>query len=448
MRIRPLLLSTAAMLALTGPASAETIIDALVSAYQNNADLMAAREELRVTNEQRPQALGGWMPTVTLRGNADEATIDQRISPSYDRRTLSGALEYNQTLYRGGALSATLDQAENTIRRQRALLTDTEQTVLLQAGSIFMDVIRDSRTLALNRSNIAVLEERRRTTRALYDVGDATQADLSQAEARLAQARAQLIAAQGQLDASRATYAQIVGQPPEAPEMPGPVSGLPETLETAIGLAENWNPLLRASGLAETIARDQIRIRRGEMLPSVALVGRMQEDSYDDPLPLDRQSQASLGVQLTVPLYQSGADHARLREAKKRANQRQLETVSQLRKVQEQVIRAWRDLQTARASVGALDEQIAAARLALESVRREVEIGRRPLLDLLDAQQELLDAEVNRTGRQRDVVVGELTLLSTIGALTAESLALPTDLYDPLADYEATKWRLFGTGIR
>lgn len=114
----------------------------------------------------------------------------------------------------------------------------------------------------------------------------------------------------------------------------------------------------------------------------------------------------------------------------------------------EQVIRAWRDLQTARASVAALDEQIAAARQAQDSVRREVEIGRRPLLDLLDAQQELLDAEVNRTGRLRDVVVGELTLLSTIGALTAGNLVLPTDLYDPLADYEATKWRLFGTGIR
>ncbi|MFO7484342.1 TolC family protein, partial [Oceanibaculum nanhaiense] len=125
MRIRPLLLSAAGALALgvATPAAAETIIDALVSAYQNNADLMAAREELRVTNEQRPQALGDWMPTVTLRGSAEEATIDQRISPSYDRRTLSGALEYNQTLYRGGALSATLDQAENTIRRQRALLT-------------------------------------------------------------------------------------------------------------------------------------------------------------------------------------------------------------------------------------------------------------------------------------------------------------------------------------
>ena len=448
MRLRPLLLTAAVALGTALPASAETIIDALVSAYQNNADLMAAREELRVTNEQRPQALGGWMPTVTLRGSADEATIDQRISPSYDRRTLSGALEYNQTLYRGGALSATLDQAENTIRRQRALLTNTEQEVLLQAGSIFMDVIRDSRTVVLNQNNIAVLEERRRATRALYDVGDATQADLSQAEARLAQARAQLIAAQGQLDASRATYAQIVGQPAEAPEMPGAVSGLPETLEAALDLAERWNPVLQASGLAETIARDQIRIRQGEMLPSVALVGRVQEDSYKDPLPLDRQSQASLGVQLTVPLYQSGADHARLREAKKRANQRQLETVSQVRKVQEQVIRAWRDLQTARASVAALDEQIAAARQAQDSVRREVEIGRRPLLDLLDAQQELLDAEVNRTGRQRDVVVGELTLLSTIGALTAGNLGLPTDLYDPLADYEATKWRLFGTGIR
>ncbi|MFO7483144.1 TolC family outer membrane protein [Oceanibaculum nanhaiense] len=341
-----------------------------------------------------------------------------------------------------------MDQAENTIRRQRALLTDTEQQVLLQAGSIFMDVIRDSRTLALTRNNIAVLEERRRTTRALYDVGDATQADLSQAEARLAQARAQRIAAQGQLDASRATYAQIVGQPPEEPQMPGPVSGLPETLEAALSLAERWNPALGASGIAERIARDQIRIRRGEMLPSVALVGRIQEESYDDPLPLDRQSQASLGVQLTVPLYQSGADHARLREAKKRANQRQLETVSQMRKVQEQVIRAWRDLQTARASVAALDEQIAAARQAQDSVRREVEIGRRPLLDLLDAQQELLDAEVNRTGQQRDVVVGELTLLSTIGALTAESLGLPTDLHDPLADYEATKWRLFGTEVQ
>lgn len=455
MRIKHLLLSTGVTLALgvagpgvEAPASAETIIDALVSAYQNNADLMAAREELRVTNEQRPQALGGWMPTVTLRGSADEATIDQRIAPSYDRRTLTGALEYNQTLYRGGALSATLDQAENTIRRQRALLTGTEQSVLLQAGSIFMDVIRDSRTLALNQNNIAVLEERRRATRALYDVGDATQADLSQAEARLAQARAQVIAAQGQLDASRATYAQIVGQPVEAPEMPGPVSGLPETLEAALSLAESWNPALRASDIAERIARDQIRIRQGEMLPSVALVGRIQEDSYDDPLPLDRQSLASLGVQLTVPLYQSGAEHARLREAKKRVNQRQLETVSELRKVEEQVIRAWRDLQTARASVAALDEQIAAARQAQDSVRREVGIGRRPLLDLLDAQQELLDAEVNRTSQQRNVVVGELTLLSSIGALTAESLGLPTDLHDPLADYEATKWRLFGTEIR
>ncbi|MBU1811860.1 MAG: TolC family outer membrane protein [Alphaproteobacteria bacterium] len=429
------------------PASAETIVEALVSTYQNNADLLAAREELRVVNEQRPQAIAGWLPTVTLQGTYDETSAQGDRIGNRNQRTVSEVLQYRQGLYRGGALSANLAQAENTIRRQRAVLLTTEQQVLLNAASIYMDVLQNAAIVELNRNNIRVLEERLRATEAMFRVGDMTQADLSQAQARLAQARAQLIAAQGALDTARATYTQIIGNAPAGLTPPGPMGGLPAEIEDAVVIALRENPTLVASDLAERVARDQVRARLGSLLPSVDLVGQLRRDDYRIATPDTRSDLASAQLQVTIPLYQSGAEYSRVREAKKRANQRQIETVSLIRKVEEQVVRAWQDLATARASVEAYIQQVAAAEQALASVQREVDIGRRPLLDLLDAQQELLDAEVNLASQRRNVTVNEFALLNALGGLTARGLQLPTDYFDPEADYETTKWRLFGTGI-
>ncbi|WP_084462649.1 TolC family outer membrane protein [Oceanibaculum pacificum] len=429
------------------PAAAESLVEALVATYQNNADLLAAREELRVVNEQRPQAIAGWLPTVTVQGTLDDTSREGDRLGASDQRTVSEALQYRQGLYRGGALSANLAQAENTIRRQRALLLNTEQQVLLNAASIYMDVIQNAAIVELNRSNIRVLEERLRATEAMFRVGDMTQADLSQAQTRLAQARAALIAAQGTLDSTRATYRQIVGNAPAALQAPGPLGGLPGQIEDAVVIALRENPTLVAADLAERVARNQVRARLGALLPSVDLVGELRRDDYRVATPDTRGESASAQLQVTVPLYQSGAEYSRVREAKKLANQRQIETISLTRKVEEQVVRAWQDLDTARASVEAYRQQVAAAEQALASVQREVDIGRRPLLDLLDAQQELLDAQVNLVIQQRNATVNEFALLNALGGLTARGLQLPTDYFDPEADYETTRWRLFGTGI-
>lgn len=444
------------------PAAAETLTEALASAYRTNPNLEAARRELGAVNERVPQALSGWRPTVTVSGQAGArhedsdfgsgASAGQRgagvgAGAGADTRTpWRTALRVTQPLYRGGTTIAATDRAEFQVQAQRARLTSTEQDILFRAAQAYMNVWRDQAVLRLNRNNVERLRRQLEATQDRFEVGEVTRTDVAQAESRLARAIADQTDAEGNLNASRAVYKEVIGHLPEQLEQPPQPDGLPSTLEGAVSQARAQNPSAVAAGFAEQAARERTREIAGELLPQADLVGELShaeeqvgEDSTTDT--------AELRAELTIPLYQQGRVFSQVREAKQTANQRRLDLRAARNTAEQRAVSAWESLQAARAQIESLEEQVRAAEIALEGVRQEAQVGARTVLDVLDAEQELLNAQVSLVRAQRDEIVASYDVLAAVGKLNAEAIGLPVKVFDPVESYEAVRGKWFGWGL-
>jgi len=435
-------------LALPLPLRAQTLLEALADAYESNPTLRASRAELRGVNEGVPQALSNWRPTVTFTADAGLQSNETDLGEDQNSRTESSvprqvALSVTQPLYRGGRSQAELEQSESLVQAQRALLWSTEQDVLLSAVAAFMDAWRDEAILRLNINNEQVLARQLEASRDRFQVGEITRTDVAQAESRLSGATAERIAAEGALSGSRAIYEEVIGSPPVDLKAPNPLEGLPVSLQFAVDQAARENPNVLSALYVERAADRQVRQVLGELLPQVDLVGRLSRD--DDQTRKDTSTeQAEVSAQLTVPLYQAGFVSSRVREAKQVNSQRKLEMEQERRTAIQNAVSSWEELQTARAQIRSFESQVNAADIALEGVRQENLVGARTVLDVLDAEQELLDAQVSLVGAQRDEIVAGFRVLSSVGRLTAVELALPVDIYDPGADYDAIRETWFG----
>lgn len=441
-----------AALSAPAPARAETLTEALAAAYAGNPTLLAARRALQATHEQRPQALSGWLPTVTLSQDETWRVTDSNLdalggSPTGGIRDTARSLDVRQNLYRGGTDSARLDQAENTILQRTQDLRTTEQRVLLEAAAAYNDVLRDRAVVDVRRNQVQVLEQHLRVAEEKLRVGDATLADQAQASSRLAQARAALHDAEAALATSEARYEQVVGHPPPANmSLPTPPPGLPGSAEEARQRALEANPEVASAAHAEDAARDSVLAERGQLLPRVDLSASFTDGrSYMDTLPQLTDAR-SIGVRVAVPLYQGGLVHARVREAKEVVGQRRMELLATQRRTVQEAERAWQDLTAARGRVEELTRQVEFATVAADTVSQEVDLGRRLLLDLLDAEQELLNARIALIAAERDRLVNGYALKSATGGLDAGTLGLPVELYDPSVHYQETRWKLFGVG--
>ena len=447
---KALMLSMAMMgiLAVAPVVHAQSLSEALSTAYQSNPQLNAERARLRATDEQVPQALSGFRPTVQAFSEVGPQWVDSNdrsIIGSEDRelfsRTVGGSIE--QPIYRGGQTGAAVRGAENTVRAGRAQLSATEQDVLLRAATAYSDVFRDQAVLELTIRNEQRLARQLEATRDRFNVGEVTRTDVYQAEARLARATAERIAAEGDLAASRATFRNVVGTAPALLTQPPLPEGMPANLTQANALATEWNPSVTSAEYGQRSAFDAIDQVRGEMLPQVSLVGRVQR-AYEESRNGARVDDASAMVNVTIPLYQSGAVYSRLRETKQTAAQRRRELDQTQLDAVESSTRAWNALETAVAEIGSLTKQVEANQIALEGVEREAEVGARTVLDVLDAQQELLDSQVSLARAERDQVVAAFQLKSAIGQLTARQLRLPVQYYDPEEHYQQVRGAWFG----
>ncbi|WP_081816399.1 TolC family outer membrane protein [Fodinicurvata fenggangensis] len=439
-----------------GQAQEFQLLDALENAYESNPRLKAARAELGAVNERVPQALSGWRPTVQVTASAGkERSFSEgggfsagaggnsgRIQETTTPR--QGAIEIVQPLYRGGRTVAGTERAENEVRAQRFRLENTEQTVLLDAVTAYMDVWRDMAEVRLNENNESRLARQLEATRQRFEVGEITRTDVAQAESRLAGARAERIAAEGRLNSSRAVFREVIGR--EAAEdlsAPEAVEGMPESLSTAIALAEESNPSLQAAQFDERAAERQVREREGELLPEIQLRGRLsagRETSFAG----SKNEAASLMAEVTIPIYQAGLVSSQVREAKQVENQRRLEGEVSRRNVRQETVTAWEEWTSSQAQITSLQAQIEAAEVALEGVQQENAVGARTLLDVLDQEQELLDAQVSLVRARREDIVASFRLLSAIGRLTAEELGLDVAYYEPEEDYRAVRDSWFG----
>ena len=446
--IRPMPVVLVLLAGIPSAAFAQTLEAALASAYLNNPGLGAERAALRATDEQVSQALGNWRPDVEVSSDISRADTfnNTRTGKSDQMRTPRGLeLNVTQPLFRGFRTQAATREARNTVRAARARLLASEQDVLLDAATAFMDVVRDQAVVEINISNEKFLMRQLEAVSDRFEVGELTRTDVSQAEARLSGATADRIQAEGDLEASRAAYRNVIGEEPGTLIPPRPAGGLPANKGEAIALASEYHPDVIAASFDIRAARDNMEEIRGELLPSVELSGKVSR-KFESAGNTSRVDEKSIKATLTIPLYQKGVVRSRLRAAKQTVGQERLEEDQSRLEVTESATRAWEALVTARARIISFAAQVAANEIALEGVTREAAVGARTVLDVLDAERELLDSRVNRVGAERDEIVAIFQLREAIGRLTARHLSLPVDFYDPDVHYREIQQRGLGGG--
>jgi outer membrane protein len=444
----------AAVLAAT-PASAQTLTEAFAYTYNNNPQILAQRALLRATDEQVPQALANWRPTVTLTGTAgfERAGIAARGSStqfsSFEPRAAD--LRITQPLYRGGRTEAQTRQAINTVQSTRAQTLGVESQVFQSVAQTYLDVVRDQTLVEVNRSNEQVLRRQLEATQDRFRVGEVTRTDVAQAESQLAQATAQRINAEGQLEVSRANYARAVGHPPGRLVQPRERPVLPATRDEALTLAANNNPNVISAMFTELAARDNIDLVRGQLLPTINLVGDLNRSFAPSvSLQTTRQDTASAVLQLTMPLYEGGAIWSQTRAAEQTVGQRRGQLDDARRLAVQQATQAWETLQSARAAITSFGAAVRAAQIALEGIQQEALVGSRTVLDVLISEQQLFTTQSQLVGAQHDAALAEFNLAAATGRLIAPELRLPVQLYDMERHYRAVKdkWLGFGGGLK
>jgi outer membrane protein len=433
----------------SGPsAQAQTLEEALAAAYANNPQLQAQRAALRAVDQGVPQAKAGWRPQVSVTGSTGwQRTHQDRPTTGSSVTTTNPSsltLSLTQPVFTGFRTAAQVSAAENTVMAERANLVSTEQSILLNAAQAYLNVVRDAAVVDLNRNNEEVLGRQLEATRDRFRVGEITRTDVAQAEARLSGAIADTAGALADLESSRANFLRVIGAQPTDPAAPGQVANLPATLNESIDRALANNPSIRAAEYAWRAAQDDIRNQRGQLLPTVDVTGSYRMAWEQGGIEDSEQDTFSATLDVTIPIYQGGGVYAALREAKHRAGQRRLELDDARTQVREQAQQAWEQIVATRTRIDSLKDQIEAAEIALEGVQREAQVGARTVLDVLDAEQELLNARVDLVRAQRDELVAGYTLLSAVGALTARDLGLPVQVYDPTRNYEAVRDQWFG----
>ncbi len=430
-------------------ACAQTIAQSLASAYQSNPTLRAQRAKLRATDEALPQAQAGWRPTITANAEVGRSRVEGNLfaqSSGTQIRTPSGlSVTLSQPIFRGGRTFYETRQAEYRVQADRARLRLVEAQVLLDAAGAFMDVVRDQAVVELNVHNEQVLRRQREAAGDRFEIGEITRTDVAQAEARLAGARADRIQAEGNLAASRATFRKVIGMAPEQLVTPASLSNLPKSEAETLRVAALSFPAIVAAKFDEKSAIEAVNIVEGELLPTVSLNGEISK-AQEQFSTVDDTKRGTVSARVTIPLYQAGAVHSRLREARQIAGQRRVEVEETRRSAVEQGARAWSDMAAAQAGIVSLKSQVEAAAIALDGVEQEALVGSRTVLDVLDAEQELLDAKVALVRAKRDEFVASFRLKSAVGALTAEALALPVKFYDMNKHYDDVRGRWIGFG--
>ena len=429
-------------------AQGQTLEEALSLAYETNPELLAERANLRRTDESATQARGGWRPNISASGsfgitdvNADNNGVRTTDDHSFP---ITGALTASQPIYTFGRVQADVDEADANIEATRAGLFQTEQEVLLDAVVAYVNVIRDTSILNLQINNVQRLDKQLEATNDRFRVGEVTRTDVAQSDARRARSQADRTLAEGNLIISRVAFERVVGVVPATLTEPPIPAGLPESREEAVSIATQESyPLIQAK-FQELAARHLISQAEADLLPQLNLVGQA-EQTYNTNGGDNEVTTLSAELQLSVPIYQRGVVHSQVRQAKENANRVRLLVDNQRRAVVEAAASAYEDYKTALAQIESLRSEANSAEIALDGVQQEATVGARTVLDVLDAEQELLDAQVSLVTADRNAIVAAFSLLAAMGRLTAQDLALPVEIYDYDRHYLAVESKWIGT---
>lgn len=445
----------AASLIGAAPASADTLREALVQAYNGNPTMLAARSRLRQIDENVPIAKADGRLNVGASGAYNENVKRAAVNFGQSRRVVSAGVQADLPIYQGGAVRNAVRAARDRVDAGRADLRGAEAQLFTDVVAAYMDVIRDQAIVELNAKQVAVLDTNLRASRDRFEVGDLTRTDVAQSEARLSISRSQLESAQAQLVASRENYLRIVGKMPENLEPPQPLPGLPQTVNRALEVALADNPDLIAIRKESEASRHDVGVARASRLPRIsAIAGGDYVDYLNSLGPAtgagvlrDHGTTASVGVQATLPLYQGGGPAARVRQAQARVSETLEQTIAVERSVIAQTRSAYASHVASQEVIRSSQTAVSANELALEGVRAENSVGTRDVLDVLNAEQELLNTSVQLVSARRDAYVAGFALLATMGRAEAKDLGLDGGpLYDPIANYDRVKTSLFDWG--
>lgn len=408
-----------------------TLEQVLRQVYITNPALKAGQAELRAAHELYPQALAGWRPTLFAESSIYNSGIET------DPRTAGGGattkditLSLEQPLFRGGKTTAETARAQSLVKAAYARYLQTEQEVLLQTATAYLDVIRDQTLAQLSLANENRLNEELTATQNRFDIGDVTKTDLQQSQARLARARAESISARGNLEVSRASFEQAAGfTPAETFVFPGWHFSFPATLDEMVARAEQANFEIRAAKDQREAALDDIDSTRGDLWPQVSAFASYNNQYDPQPGLLDETQTQTVGVRARLAIYEAGLIRSRVRGAKNTATRREHEITQTRRTVREDIVRNWQTLTAAQAEITARNAEADAARAARDGVREEARLGERTVLDTLNADQEVLDAEAAVVRARRNAYVASFSLAASLGMLQPERMGMADIAY-------------------
>ncbi len=434
---------------MAGTVQAESLAEAMAFAYATNPLLQAERAGLRATDEQLAQARSRRLPSAQLDANYGYSRVKQGspfFSDTSSFKPRSVGVAANQVLYGGGAIKGGINAAKANIEAGRANLVGVEQSILLDSASAYLDVFQDAEIARIRQNNVSVLERQRQAAQDRFDVGEITRTDVSQAMARVAGARAQLQASLSTLANSRAAYERVIGRMPGTLEKAEAPDNVPSDILSARQIAEHEAPAIQTAIHAEEAARQQINVAKAGLRPSVTL-GVSGNRAESTGLPGQRLTSGSTSARVSLPLFTGGLSQSQTREARQRASQARLQLALTRRQVNEQVTQAWNTLIAAEAVIISSEEQVTANELAFEGVEEEAQVGLRTTLDVLDAEQELLNARLALVSAEHDAALAAFGLLASTGQLTARKLDLDVVFYDPASYGKTTARGLFNASI-
>jgi outer membrane protein len=445
-------------LAIAAPASAETLAEAIALAYDSNPTLQAQRATQRALDENWVQARSGYRPQASINGSVAYADIrspgkgdyidtngdgirDTLVVGRRDQNSATATLSLNQPLYTGGRVAAAVNAAEADILAGREQLRRTEASVMQSVIQAFADTRRDQEGLRIREENVRVLQRQLDESKARFDVGEITRTDVAQSEARLAAAEAQLSQAQAQLASSRAIYAAVVGQNPGDLAAEPPLADLlPADVTQAYEAAENNNPQIRQAQYTEQGSRARLAAAKAEHMPSLGLTSSVGYTGTADPWSGEDSSRTvRAGATLTVPLFTGGLTSSRVRAASERNNAERINVEVARRAVMQSLTQAWNQHLASKANIASTDQQVKAARIAAEGTKQEQQVGLRTTLDVLNAEQELRNAELSQVSARRDEFVATSLVLAQMGRLEAPMLDVGVTRYDPTTNFKKNR---------
>lgn len=446
------LASVALLAAGTGTTAwADTLRDALVMAYQTNPQLQAARAQQRATDENVPIARAPGLPSLSGNASYSEAVKKSEINVTNPTRTLAAGVNLGVPVYSGGAVKNQVQAAKIRVVAGQASLRGTESGVFSSVVAAYMDVIQNEAIVGLNRKNVNVLKVNLQATSDRYQIGDLTRTDVAQSQSRLALAQSQTRSAEATLAAARETYIRLVGKAPQALQAPPPLPNLPVSPDEAVQIALENNPDLAAAREQTKASKKDIDVAGAGRLPRVSLFSSGSYNNYFDTLagfgsasvPQTDKS-AQVGAQVSIPLFQGGLPAAQRRQAQAQSSATQENEIETERTVIAQVRSAYSSWVAANDVIRSNQVAVDAATLSLEGVRAENSVGNRTILDILNAEQELLNAQVELVTARRNAYVAGFNLLSAMGRATANDLNFDNDiLYDPQSNYKRVRGKIF-----